>query len=188
MQKYWLQYLQLNLWHPLMLLQIPTKKCQACVVNGGKVGFMLSFWAWGMQSTQARETQWRKAHGCHGNMSLVHRDLMLLQTEDAGNTRRKMKPEDERLTTGFDTSSLDPRWSESQCHCRKYFKISHLYWGFVTSRGRGTRGGKDDGCVGGGSYDPIIFLISPRVRLTLFHLRRCHSSIFVLQPSEAQRF
>lgn len=46
--------------------------------------------------------------------------------------------------------------------------------------------GKEEG--GGGDYDPIIFLKSTRLRLTLFHptLSQCHSSIFVLQPSESQ--
>lgn len=47
----------------------------------GEVGFMLSFGA--LECSQHKpETQWRKACGFHGNLSPVHRDLMLLQTED----------------------------------------------------------------------------------------------------------
>lgn len=66
-----------------MLLQILTRQRQVCSVTiEGKVGFNALVLSRGMQSTQARETQWRKAHGCHGNVSPVHRDLMLLQTEE----------------------------------------------------------------------------------------------------------
>lgn len=74
----------------LFFLQNPPKK----EVTGPwrKLGFMLSFWA--LDCSQHRqETKRRKPCGYHGNLSPVHRDLMLLQTEDEVSTRRQMMPQ-----------------------------------------------------------------------------------------------
>lgn len=150
---------------------------------------MLSFWA--LDCSQHRqETQRRKPCGYHGNLSPVHRDLMLLQTEDEVSTRRQMMPQRNlwpEAPTHHQTVYLSLLCTaglrQQVRHCslimqfkKKKKKINCSYWSLGSNHF--IEGGGGDG-GGERSFDLIISLKSNHSEIKF-------SSAFAPQPPELQ--